>query len=309
MYNSIERVILVFALILFFSNTTYGRIASKEPKSLTGTISLQNKTKQKTLDKIDQMIIEKRSILKTTQKSDTLHYISLYDKIVELTILKNRLLTETDRVNLVDNDQTCDLASSYEEVEFIKTEYYKTPFNENVARTLKNIAMLYEQCHPPMAEQYLKSYLKIKEHLYSRESKEAAEAHDLLGDYYRISLAHFEKAVEEYKKAIDIRKKLYGNDDIRITENFGRLALSLYFHGDKKCQAEQLLMKSIKLRKKDARNPRLPLYRAYMIMGYYLYLKDEKDKCLNYYQKAKNNFFGDKQSDYRTIQEARSCLK
>ncbi len=59
---------------------------------------------------------------------------------------------------------------------------------DEVAKTLQNIVLLFEQCHPPMAEKYLQSILQIKEHIYLKESAEVAKAHDMLGDHYRFSM-------------------------------------------------------------------------------------------------------------------------
>jgi tetratricopeptide (TPR) repeat protein len=177
------------------------------------------------------MIKKKQATLLKTQKSDTAEYMSLYDDIAELTISKNALLYKMDRANDIDADKTCDLALDYAEVEFIKTQYYKTPFHDEVAKTLENIASLYERCHPPMAERYLKPIIKIKEHIYTKESVEVAKAHDALGDYYYSFMSNFKKAIKEYEEAKRIREKLYGTNDPRTAENYELLALSLYYHG------------------------------------------------------------------------------
>ena len=253
---------------------------------------------QNSLNHIDKMIKEKSTILSNTPKSHTTQYMSTYDDIAKLTISKNKLLMKVDKI---DTDKTCDFALEYQEVEFIKTEYYKTPFNDNVADTLQNLASLFEQCHPPMAEKYLQSILKIKEHIYLKESAEVAKAHDMLGDHYRFSMANFKKSIKEYDEAKTIRVKLYGTKDPKITENYERLAFSLYYHGDKTSKAEKLLLDSINIREKAFPNIDFPLYRAYMDAGFYYSLKGEDTKHLDYYKKAKKTFSGDKKSDYKII--------
>ena len=116
------------------------------------------------------MLMKNLQTFKKTNKSHTLEYMSLFDAIAELTISKNKLLLNIGKSDDIDTDKTCELAFQYEEIEFIKTEYYKTPFHDDVARTLNNLALLYQQCYPPMAEKYLISILKIKEHIYGKES-------------------------------------------------------------------------------------------------------------------------------------------
>ena len=253
---------------------------------------------QNSLNHIDKMIKEKSTILSNTPKSHTTQYMSTYDDIAKLTISKNKLLMKVDEI---DTDKTCDFALEYQEVEFIKTEYYKTPFHDEVAKTLQNIVSLFEQCHPPMAEKYLKSILIIKEHVYLKDSVEVAKAHDAIGDYYQVYKADFKKAIKEYEEAKRIREKLYGITDPRITENYERLAFSLYYHSDKIGKSEKLLLDSIKIREKAFPNIDFPLYRAYMDAGFYYSLKGENTRHLDYYKKAKKTFSGDKKSDYKRI--------
>jgi len=255
----------------------------------------------KDLNNIDNTIKKKQEILLQTQKSDTAQYMSLYDEIVELTISNNELLLKRDRVEDIDTDKTCDLALNYGEVEFIKTEYYKTPFHDEVAKTLQNIASLYEQCHPPMAEKYLKLILKIKEHIYTKESAEVAKVYDALGDYYRMYMANFKKAIKEYEEAKKIREILYGINDPRITENYDRLSLSLYYHGDKANRAEKLLLDSVNIRENTLPNKKLTLYSAYMDLGIHYSMKDEYDKSLIYLHKALKSFEGNLNIDYIVI--------
>ena len=256
---------------------------------------------QNNLNHIDNMIKNKNTTLSKTSKSHTTQYISTYDDIAKLTISKNRLLQSLDRVDDIDTDKTCDFALKYSEVEFIKTKYYKTPFHDEVAKTLQNITKLYEQCHPPMAEKYLKSIVTIKEHIYLKDSVEVAKAHDMLGDYYQVYMANFKKAIGEYGEAKRIRGKLYGIKDPRITENYERLAFCLYYYGDKSDRAEKLLLNSIILRKEFSSDVDFPLYRAYMDAGIYHSLKGERVKHIDYFKKAKKAFSGEEKSDYERI--------
>ena len=218
MISSSTKLSTTLILIFLLTSNIFSNVTSKDLHNIQ-----QNN--------IEDNIKKKQAILLKTQKSDTTKYMSLYDDIVELTISKNKLLLEMDRVDDIDTDKTCELAMNYGEVEFIKTEYYKTPFHDEVAKTLQNIASLYEQCHPPMAGKYLKSIIKIKERIYLRESAEVAKALDVLGNYYRIYMADFQKAIKAYEVARRIREKLYGVEDLRSTENYESLALSIYYHG------------------------------------------------------------------------------
>ncbi len=256
---------------------------------------------QNDLNSIDAMIKEKQAILLKTKRSHTTPYISLHDELVELIISKNNLLLGMDRGDEIDTDKTCDIVLKYEEVEFIKTQYYKTPFHDEIAKTLENIASLYKQCHPPMAEKYLKSILSIKEHIYLKNSVEVAKAHDALGDYYQVYMSDFTKSISEYETANKIRKKIYGTKDPRITENYERLALSLYYHGDKNAKAEKLLLSSIAIREKSSLQLDFPLYVAYMDVGIYYSMKNAYDKSIGYLLKALQAFPGTINRNYIVI--------
>ena len=272
MIYSTIRLSTTLILTLLFTSNIYSNVISND------------------LNNIDNWIKKKQVLLLKTKKTNTTQYMSLYDEIAELTISKNKLLLEMDNVDDIDTDKTCDLALEYGEVEFIKTEYYKTPFHDEVSKTLQNITKLYEQCHPSMAEKYLKSILTIKEHIYLKDSAEVAKAHDSLADYYHIYMANFQKAIKEYEEAKRIREKLYGRKDTSITENYGRLAFSLYYHGDKTDKAEKLLLNSIKVREKAFPNIDFPLYVAYMDIGTYYSIKDEYHKSIIYLKKSLTSF-------------------
>ncbi len=280
MYNSITKLSMTLILLLIFT----GNILYSDPISKNS-----NHIKQSNISNIEDKINKKQAIFLKIHKSDAVHYMSYYDEIVELIISKNKLLLELDRVDDIDTDRTCDIALDYSEVEFIKTEYYKTPFHDEVAKTLQYTAALYEQCHPPMAEKYLKPIIKIKEHIYLKDSVEVAKAHDILGDYYRIYMANFKKAIKEYDEAKRIREELYGINDPRITENHEKLALSLYYHGDKVNRAEQLLLNSIDLRKNVLPSKKFSLYIAYMDLGVHYSMKGEYDKSIIYLKMAQES--------------------
>ena len=260
-----------------------------------------NAYSQNNLNYIDNTIKEKNIKLSKTPKSHTTHYMSLYDEIAELTISKNKLLIKMDKIDDIDTDKTCDFALQYGEVEFIKTEYYKTPFHDEVAKTLQNITKLFEQCHPPMAGKYLNSVLQIKEHIYGKESAEAAKAYDVLADHYRIYMADFKKSIKQYEKAKDIREKLYGVKDPRVTENYKKFSVSLFYHGDKSNQAEKLLLNSINIRENSPSYKDFPLYLAYMDLGIYYSMKDEYDKSIVYLQKALKSYEGKVNINYIVI--------
>jgi tetratricopeptide (TPR) repeat protein len=257
--------------------------------------------KEQSIIHINEILKKKQFALQKIQKSHTLEYVSLFDEIAELSISKNKLLLEMDKVDAIDTDKTCDLALKYGEIEFIKTEYYKTPFHDEVAKTLENIAALFEQCHPPMAGKYLNSVLQIKENIYGKESAEAAKIHDALGNYYRIYMADFKESIKQYKKAKSIREKLYGIKDSRVTENYERLAVSLYYHGDKTGKSEKLLHKAIDIRRNNPFSKEYPLYVAYMDLGIYYSMKDEYTKSIEYLQKALKSFEGKVNSNYIVI--------
>lgn len=291
MINSATKLSITLILVLLFTSNIYSNVISKDP----------NNTQQNNIIHIEDKIKKKQAILLKIQKSDTTQYMSLYDDIVELTIFKNKLLLELDRVDDIDTDSTCELAMNYEEIEFIKTQYYKTPFHDEVAKTLENIASLYEQCHPPMAEKYLQSIVKIKEHIYLKESAEVAKVRDTLGDYYRIFMADFKKAIEYYEEAKRIREKFYGTGDPRSTENYGRLARSIFYHGDKNRRAEKILLQSIDIRKNSPINTEFPLYQAYIDAGMYYSMIGNYARSITILIEAKGTFVGKQKSDYDTI--------
>ena len=188
--------------------------------------------------------------LAKTKKTDVLRYTSIYDKMAELIIMKNEFFIKAGKEDNVNTDKIYNFALKYDKVEFIKTQFYKTPFHDDVAKTIQNLASLYELCFPPMAKKYLISVIRIKKHIYGKNSPEAAKALDALGDYYRIYMANFEKTIEKYKEARKMREKFYGLNDARITENYAKLAYSIFYHGDKTAKAQKLLLSSIDIRKK-----------------------------------------------------------
>jgi len=292
MFYPKKRLFTILGSLVILTNITYSKIDSSP---------LLDKDQSSSIRHINAMLKKKQLILQKTQKNHTTEYISLYDEIAELSISKNKLLLEMDRIDDIDTDKTCDLALKYGEIEFIKTEYYKTPFHDEVAKTLENIAVLLEQCHPPMAGKYLNSVLQIKEHIYGKESAEAAKAHDAVGDYYRIYMTDFKESIKQYERAKSIREKLYGMKDPRVTENYERLAVSLYYHGDKSKQAKKLLLDSINIRKNASSNKDFPLYIAYMDLGIYYSMKDEYTKSIEYLQKALKVFQGRVNSNYIVI--------
>ena len=282
---------IILSSLILLSNVAYGDTISKE--SITEN--------QRTVGRMDDIIQKRRVLLLKTRKSNVARYASLYDDVAKLTISKNNLLINMDKAEDIDTDVTCKFALEYEEVEFVKTQFYKTPFHDEVAKTLQNIATLYEQCEPSMAEKYLKSILKIKESLYSRESAEVAKALDELGDYYRIFMADFKRAIVKYEESKSVREKLYGLKDPKITENYERLALSLYYHGDKTDGAEKLLLQSINVIENAPSNKAFPLYVAYMDMGIHYSMEDEYPNSIIYLEKALKEFQGKANNNYIVI--------
>lgn len=114
-------------------------------------------------------------------------------------------------------------------------------------------------------------------------------------------MANFTEAIKYYEEANKIREKLYSIDDPRITENYGILSVSIFYHGDKNNKAEKLLLRSIDIRKKSPLNKDFPLYAAYMDMGIYYSMKDEYAKSIVYLQKALKLFQGKVNSNYIVI--------
>ena len=297
---SLSRIVISTLLLTYL---IYGKTVSKysDTEVQTSNILLGTNQKQSAIGQADVIIRKKQALLSKTQKSRTIEYISLYDEIAELTISKNNLLMKMDKVDDINSGKTCDFALKYEEIEFVKTEYYKTPFHDEVAKTLENLTKLYEQCQPVMAEKYFNSVLQIKEHIYGKVSVEAAKAFDALGDYYRIYMADFKQAILDYETAKNIREEVYGLKDPRVTENYERLAVSLYYHGDKRNRAEKLLLDSINIRKNAHFSNNFPLYIAYMDVGIYYSMKDEYDKSIMYLQKALKSFQGKVNRNYIVI--------
>lgn len=265
------------------------------------TFSQNPNNSQDSINHLESQIKTKKNRLLKTDRSNVVEYISLYDEIAELTIDKNNFLLHLDRVDEIDTDETCDLALSYEEVEFMKTQYYKTPFHGEVAKTLHNLTSLYQQCHPPMAEQQLVPLLKIQEHIYTKKSVEVADTHDLIADYYRIYMANFKKAIQKYEVAKSIRENIFGMDDPRVTQNYANLALSLYYHGDKLNKAEKLLLDSIEIHKNSPASKEFPLYNAYADLGIYYSIKNKYEKSNVYLHKALEVFNGKVDLDYIVI--------
>ena len=185
----------------------------------------------------------------------------------------------------INRDEICNFILEYEEVEFIKTGFYQTPFHDSVARTVHNIASLYEICHPPMAEKYLNSLLKIKENIYGKESAEVAAAYDLLSDYYRLAMAEFSKAIAGYQKAKKIREKLYGVDDLRVTQNYNRLAISLFCHGEK-AQAQKLIAESLRMHKTDKNLSQLALAKVLIGSADFYVMTGDESRSLRYLKEA-----------------------
>ena len=300
----------IFGVFLLLLNFSYAKESKNEDNILANISALIEKGKQKNaIALIDETFKMKQANLLKTKKTDILKYTSLYDEIAELMIVKDKLLIEMAKEDETHTDKICNFILDYEEVEFIKTQFYQTPFHDDVAKTVQNIASLYELCHPPMAVKYLNSVLKIKEHIYSKESVQAAGSHDVLGDYYRLFMANFQAAISHYEKANKIREDLFGKSDPRITENYSRLATSIFYHGDPMRKAEKLLLYSISLREKSSSTVGFPLYRAYMDAGNYYLMKGESLKHIEYYKKAKKTFSGERKFDYRTILLELSLLR
>ncbi len=288
MFYPIKRLSTLLVLILPLSGITYSETVSKDSIDMPRNSNslLEKNEHQNTISHIDSKIKKNLKILSMTKKSDTTQYMSLYDDTADLILHKNKLLMEMGYIEEIDTDYTCNFILDYAEVEFIKTQYYKTPFHDKVAKTLNNIASLYEQCHPPMAEKYLQSVLMIKENIHSQESSEVAQAHDELGDYYRFSMASFKRAIKHYETAKTIRENLYGKTDPRITKNYYKLAMSLYYHGDKSNQAEKLLLYSIAVRNSSPPNKAFSLYDAYVDIGMYYSIKQKYSDAIRYLKKA-----------------------
>lgn len=208
------------------------------------------------------------------------------DKKALSMIEKAGQLEAIDGIDEAASDKICQFATTYQKAEWIKTRVYKTPFHDDVAMTLQNLASLYQICHAPMAREYLQSVLQIKQKLYSKESEATAGAHDALGDYYRLSMMAFKKAISHYHQARDIRIKLYGKDDPRITQNYGVLAITLFYHKSDKQAALKLLTDSVKMRKNSPADKTIPVWAALADLADFYYLIQEEDKALACLKKA-----------------------
>lgn len=284
-YSKIKLLSTLLSILFLTFTITYAKMASKEPIEIALYTDFNSK-EESHISQIEKTIEKKQGLLNKTKKSDATQYTSLYDDIAELMLSKNELLKKMERYDDIDNDKICDFAWKYEEVEFIKTQYYKTPFHDKVAKTLQNIAALYEECHRPMAEKFLQSILDIKENIHTRQSAEVANAHDGLGDYYRFSMANFKDAIKHYGLAKSIREELYKSNDPKITENASKLAMSIYYHGDKTSEAEKLLLHSVKLRENADTDSHFSLYDAYVDMGMYYSMKQKYADAVIYLKKA-----------------------
>ena len=208
------------------------------------------------------------------------------DKRAESVLEKAQLLQSLDALDEDESDKICDFAIQYEEAEWIKTRVYKTPFHDDIALTLQNIASLYQFCHAPMAQKYLQSVLSIKEKLYTKESEEAASAHDALANFNRFYMMEFKKAITHYKEAKRIRVKLYGKKDSRITKNYNSLAITLYYHKGEKSMAEQLILEAISTKETSPVNGIFPVYKAYMDAGIYYSMRSSYESAILYFEKA-----------------------
>lgn len=208
------------------------------------------------------------------------------DLKAEKIINRAQKLEVTGELNEEESTKICEFALTYGRTEGIKTQIYKTPFHDDIALTLQNLASLYTFCHPPLAGKYLPAVLKIKEHLYGTESENAAEAHDALGDYYRFHMMEFKKAINHYQTAKQIRIKIYGPSDPRITKNYFNLATTLFFHQGNKSEAERLLLDSIKIRKNQNDKHGFPVYRAQMDAGLYDSILGDDESALRYLKTA-----------------------
>ena len=307
-------------LLLVFLNYIYaesGIVENPIPQEINAYI--KEGVQKNTIVLIDQMIKQKQdAILKITKtdsvkhyeilefvhktpKTDLLKYISLYHDIAELIYQKNQLLLYLNVKGITDDyntDQTCAFIYDYEKIEIINRELYQTEFHDDIAKTAQNIASLFRTCNPPVEKRYLQIVLHIKENLYSKVSPEAAKAYDALGDYSQFSMADFRKAIKYYEEAIRIRGILYGtNTDPRITENYDRLARSIYYYNQDN-RAEKLLQHSINIRKKFPTHKDFPLYATYMDKGMYHIMKGEYSKSIYNLNKALAAFEGKINDDY-----------
>ncbi|WP_415407891.1 hypothetical protein ACLHDG_04995 [Sulfurovum sp. CS9] len=287
MYNMRYKYFYMLGILLVFLGSSYAENSVKHYNIPVSINTLIEGGKQKdAIILINQIIEEKKSNLSKTKKIDTMQFASLYDEIAELMILKNQLLSDIKKIYDIDTDQICNFILDYEEVEFIKTQYYKTPFHDDVAKTLTNITKLYEYCHPPLAEKYLKSILKIKENVYGENSEDVAQSLDDLAYFSRVHTFIFDDAIKQYQKAKAIRKAIYTKDDSKVTKNYARLAIVIFYHKSDKVKAEQLILESLNIRKSDKNANSIFIYQALIDTAYFYDLTGNYKKSLKYLKEA-----------------------
>ncbi len=281
------KIFYALGLLLVFLNYVHaesGVVEGKIPQTIND--SIKEGKQENAIALIDQMIKKKKIALLKTPKTDVSNYTSLYDDTAELMLLKNKLLADAEKIDDTDTDRVCNFILDYEEVEFIKTQHYKTPFHDDVARTLANIAKLYEYCHPPLAQKYLKSIIKIKENVYGKNSEEVAQSLDDLAYFSRVHAFVFADAIKQYEKAKAIRETIYTKDDARVTKNYARLAIVIFYHKSDKVKAEQLILESLKIRKSDKNANSMSVYQALIDTAYYYDLTGNYKKSLGYLKEA-----------------------
>lgn len=150
------------------------------------------------------------SMATSTMANETLEMAKRLDLKAENILNRVTRLQVIDELYEDELNKICDFALTYGRVEGLKTQIYETPFHDDIAFTLQNLASLYTYCHPPLADKYLPSVLTIKEKLYGKISENTAAAHDNLADYYRLHMMTFKKAIHHYRAAKQIRISIYG---------------------------------------------------------------------------------------------------
>ena len=226
----------------------------------------------------------------------------ILDKTADEILKRAEILQTFEALEDKEINEICNFTTSYGETEFIKTEYYNTPFHDDVAMTLRNMASLYMICHPPMAEKYLSAVIGIQEKLYGKESEQTAEAYDELGDYYRIHTMQFEDAISSYNAAKAIRIKVYGSDDPRITKNCFRLAVTLFYHDGRKSSTDKLILDSVRIRKNFKGKTQVKLSKTFLDAGIYYSLVDDYSTAIDYFNKAL------KSEEEKTVEEESEIL-
>lgn len=221
---------------------------------------------------IDQNILEKQLLLKKIDKTDIVQYVATYDDIAKLFILKNKNLEDENK------DETCSFVEDYQKVEFIKTEYYKTPFHKEVLKSLNNIVKLYEYCYPPFADKFHKSIIQINKNIYSDTSEQYAQSLDDYAKYLGMRMFKFKEAMKYYKQAKKIRESIYSFDDYRVSKNYFSLGLALYYHKSDKKNAEKLILKSLEIKQNDKNASDEILYKALLDTKYFYLLIQDLDK-------------------------------